>query len=571
MKSRLPALVYTVLCLLAFNILSGALAQERHNSLAVDQELVDDAGPYYFIAYGNSTDAYAKATLLADAMGLEIGYSNETKTLTFNGNGITARMQATSDVDAGLVKRSGVLSANGKDIPSPMAIIVDGVSYVPIVPIAKAYRCDYAWHSQYRLITVDMPAEAEDTAAPEPAATNVAAAGGTAAGGTAAGGTAAGGTAASGAILEGFRVGVHDGFTRVALDLGSVQQYEIAVRDDVMLITFAANGTSGEAWEQRDDNIRSAYFTEVAGRPALVIHARHPLTADGSGFRVGTTDPNTLYVDFGPGLDGSAVAQLVTDVAVKPTTLAQAGQTVAVAPAPVPARPVVVLDAGHGGKFAGSYNGSWHEEDIVLNVTLFAKQLLEEAGVEVVLTRSTDTHLSTDYREDLSARAAFATPERNLFVSIHTNSVEQSSPHGIETYVFGQPLDHRLIEQAIAENGGGDRSLGRTLTNEAIEVANEQAGWILSETQLNYSRRLAHAVQSSLVESTGAADRGVKQGPFFVIRNARTPAILVELGFISNPIEGRKLASESYQRELARALVDGILAFLQTGGTMAVR
>ena len=551
MKSRLPALVYTTLCLVLSGLLSAALAQERHNSLAVDQQLADEAGPYYFIAYGNSTDAYAKATELARAMGLELGYSNETKTLTFNGNGITARMLATSDVNAGLVKRSGVLTANGTDIASPMAIIVDGVSYVPIVPIAKAFECDYAWHSQYRLITVDMPAARQPSAPPRE--------------------TSAGGAASGGAVIDGFRVGVHDGFTRVALDLGSVHEYDIAVSGDTMLITFAANAAAGAAWEQRDENLRSVYFSVVGDRPALVVHTQHDLSADGRGFRVGTADPNTLYVDFGVGLDGSAVAELVSDIAVDPTTLARVGEPLAVAPAPPQARPVVVLDAGHGGKFAGSHNGSWHEEDIVLNVTLFAKQLLEEAGVEVILTRSSDTHLSADYRDDLSARAAFATPERNMFVSIHTNSVDLSSPHGIETYVFGQPLDPRLVEQAIAENGGGDRSLGRTLTNEAIEVANEQAGRILRETQLNYSRRLAHAVQSRLVEATGAADRGVKQGPFFVIRNARTPAILVELGFISNPEEGRKLASESYQRQLARALVDGILAFLETGGTMAVR
>ena len=564
MKRRLPALIYTLSCLLLLALLSGAYAQERHNSLAVDQKLYEDAGPYYFIAQGNSTDAYAKATVLADAMGLELGYSNETKTLTFNGNGITARMLATSDVDAGLVKRSGVLSANGSDIASPMAIIVDGVSYVPIVPIAKAFECDYAWHGQYRLITVDLPVEpARQVGATGPVTQTAST--------TSNGGAVNNGAVNNLAVIEGFRVGVHDGFTRVALDLGKVHEYTIAVADDTMLITFAANGVSGEPWEQRDENIRSAYFSNVGGRPALIVNTHHNLQAGGSGFRVGTADPNTLYVDFGPGLSGSAVAQLVTDIAAAPTTLAQAGQPLAVAPAQPPARPVVVLDAGHGGKFAGSHNGNWHEEDIVLSVTLIAKQLLEEAGVEVILTRNSDIHLSPDYQGDLSARAAYATNERNMFVSIHTNSFNGSGAEGIETYVFGEPLNPRLIEQAIEENGGGDRSLGQALTEEAIRIANSDAGRILRETQLNYSRRLAYAVHASLVDSTDAVDRGVKQAPFYVIRNARTPAILVELGFISNPEEGRRLASESYQRQLAEALVEGILAFLETGGTLAVR
>ncbi|MEX2536017.1 MAG: N-acetylmuramoyl-L-alanine amidase [Trueperaceae bacterium] len=558
MKCSLPALLFALLCLL----LGTVSAQERHNSLAVDENLSEESGPYYFIAYGDSSNAYAKAVPLAQAMGLRLEYSNETKTLTFSGNGTTARMQATSDVAEGLEKRSGVLSANGGDIASPMAIIVGGVSYVPIVPIAKAFECDYAWHSQYRLITVNLPAEPPALPQTSVSPTQLA---------SAQPGTTQ--ASAGDATISGFRIGVHDEFTRVAVDLGSVSEYSIAVRDNMMLITFAANSTAGEPWEQRDENLRAVYFTRVSGRPALLVRTRHDLGADGSGFRTGRTESNTLYFDFAPLLTGSAVAQLVTDIPAEPLALGpdQAPEPVAVAPTPPQARPVVVLDAGHGGKFAGAHNGHWKEEEIVLRVALAAKALLEARGVEVILTRSGDNHLSADYRGDLSARADFATPERNLFVSIHANSFSSSGAEGIETFVFGEPLDPRLVERAITENGGGNRSLGQALTDESFRVASETSGQILRETQLNYSRRLAHSVQRKLVQASGATDRGVKQNVFFVLRNARTPAILVELGFVSNPEEGRKLASEAYQAMLAQALVDGILEFLDTGGTLAVR
>jgi N-acetylmuramoyl-L-alanine amidase len=554
-KSPLPALLLAVLCLLP-----PAFAQERHNSLAINERLTE-AGPYYFIAYGDSTNAFARAGLLAEAMGLELSYDNAAKTLTFRGNGITARMKATSDVAAGLVKRPGMLEANGDDIPSPMAIIVGGVSYVPIVPIAKAFNCDYGWHGQYRLITVNLPrpdrsepAHPQATSPSRPSDEPT--------------------LAQEGPVLPPFRIGVHDGFTRVAVDMGDVTEYSVAVNDRTLLVTFAA-GSAPEHFEKRDGGrLDSVYYARVGGRPALVVQTLYDLSASSKGFRIGRTESNTLYMDFAPQLSGPAVARLANDPLLEPNVLAEVGQhaePLAIAPAPPAARPTVVLDAGHGGKFAGARNGSWAEEDIVLGVTLLLKELLESRGVDVILTRNSDAHLSEDYRGDLSARSAFATPERNLFVSIHANSFGRPDVQGIETFVFGEPLNARLIEQAIRENGGGDDRLGRQLTNEAIKVANETAGQILRETQLNYSRRLAHSVQQNLVEATGAVDRGVKQNVLHVLRFARTPAILVELGFVSNPVEGRKLASASYQETLAKALARGILEFLETGGTLASR
>jgi N-acetylmuramoyl-L-alanine amidase len=554
LRYRVKSPLQTLLLVVLFSF-GGAWAQERHNSLAVDEQLNDEAGPYYFISYGDSSNAYAKAAPLAEAMGLRVSYDDQAKVLQFSGNGITARMQATSDVEAGLVKRSGVLTANGTDIASPMAIIVDDVSYVPIVPIAKAFGCDYAWHSQYRLITVNLPR----VELPEPEPPDAVPLPDSPLAGT--------------LSVSPFRLGVHDGFTRVAIDLGDVSEYSVAVRADTMLVTFAAD-SAPELSETRDSGpVRSAYFTSSGGRPALVVRTSHQMSAAGQGFRVGRTAPNTLYVDFGPRLSGSPVAQLVSDPLTEPLALAHGGDFVsepmAAAPALPRARPVVVIDAGHGGKFAGARFANAKEEEIVLSVALATKALLEARGIEVVLTRDGNTHLAADYRQDLSARAAFATSARNLFVSIHANAASSRSANGIETFVFGQPLDAQLIERAVQENGGGNDALGRALTDEALRLANSTAGQIFEETQLNYSRRLAHSVQRNLVEATGAVDRGVKQNALFVIRNARTPAILVELGFVTHPVEGPKLATKAYQATLAEALVEGIIEFLETGGTLA--
>lgn len=532
------------LAILITLLTASAWAQERHNSLAIRGAIDDDAGPYYFIAQGDSSNAFAKASALAKAMDAQLSFDPGSRTLVFSSGLTTVRLAATSDIAEGLVKRPGVLTVNGASRDSPMGIIVDGVSYVPIHPVATALGWESAWHSAPRLITLDPPAP---PVAPAPPRTE----------------TAVAATSGRGSI-GGFRTGRHDGFTRVALDLGTAETYSIAVRDDTLVVTFGAASAPSASWAEDDPHVQRAFITELDGQPALVVQTRFPLAADGRGFRHGVTETGTLYVDFGPGLRGESVAQLVTERVDEPMALA---------PAPPPSRGTaqqftVVLDAGHGGKFKGA-QGYAAEEQVVLAVTLKLKALLEREGVNVILTRDRDVHLDEVYARDLAARAAFATPDRNLFVSIHANAATNSSAHGIETWVFGEPLDPSLIERAIRENGDGAE--GEALTREALRAANDPATLVLRETQLNYSLRLADAVQSSLVSATGARDRGVRQNVFYVIKNASTPAILVELGFVSNPDEGRKLATASYQDLLAAALLDGIMEFLTNGGTVARR
>src|SRR5690606_16777481 len=200
---------------------------------------------------------------------------------------------------------------------------------------------------------------------------------------------------------------------------------------------------------------------------------------------------------------------------------------------------------------------------VVLSVALKLKQRLEAAGLEVILTRDTDVFLT------LQQRSEFATTERNIFVSIHANSAPNNKAQGIETWVFGEPLDPALIERAIRENGGG--AVGEELTQAARQVANQLAFDILREAQFNLSLSLAESVQSHLVSKTGATDRGVRSNLFYVIRTARIPAILVELGFVNHPEEGPRLADAAYQARLADGLADGILAFLRNGGSLANR
>ena len=536
-------LVFFLLLVLAWSLGTGVLAQERHNFVAVDGAIVDDAGPYYFIAHGDSSNAFVRAQPLATALGLDLAFDPGSKSLVFEGAGRRATLKTTADIQHGLVKRNDVFAIDGRafDRAVPMGILVDNVSYVAVTPVVEAFFGVDAigWHQEARVITIELPSERPS----------------------------AGGSRSE---LAAPRVGAHDAFTRVAIDLPAGLDRIVSVDGTNVVVTVPnARFTSFDA-VVGDAHVRRVYTRSEAAADGgtsatLVIEAAGPVADDGRGFRTASTETGVFYVDVGPGLRATNVVP-GEPRAQQPPAVAENPNSVSESLAAVPAEPgrrVVVIDAGHGGHDSGAV-ASWAREDIVvLSIALELRNLLEAEGVDVILTRDNGSFLS------LQERSQFATTERNVFVSIHANAAANRSAHGVETWVFGQPLDTSLIDQAIRENGGGAQ--GEALTQEAAQQVANIAGEIHRQNQLAYSLNLAETVQASLVSATGARDRGVRQNLFYVIRTARIPAILVEVGFISNPEEGPKLATERYQRTIARALAEGIVDFLESGGTIASR
>lgn len=507
-----------------FALLVGlAAAQQRYNYLAVDGELVE-AGPYYFIAYGDNTNAFARASLLAEAMGLKVEYLGQQRLLRFTDGFRVVTFEATADVALGLEKRPGIVKLDpplrgSNTLDSPMAIIVDGVSYVPITPLVTAFDGQSDWDPDAKLVTIDT-ADVLGFVVPAP------------------------------------RIGVNGGYTRVALDLPQGATYQLAAGGRSFVVIVPGARAEALTVPVDDENLGSVTVSSSGGRVTVTVATRFDLDPSGRGFSVGTVpkeNGTTLYVDFAPGREGQAVTAIGQGRAEGPQALAQAPE----------GRQIVVIDAGHGGHDPGTQSRYAVEEQVVLDVALKLKKRLEEAGLEVVLTRDRDAFLT------LQQRSEFATMDRNIFVSIHANSAPSDSAEGVETWVFGEPLDPTLIERAIRENGGG--AVGEELTREARRVADQLAFDILREAQFNLSLALAESVQSHLVAATGAKDRGVRTNLFYVLRTARIPAVLVELGFVNHPREGPRLADPGYQDTLAEGLAEGILSFLRSGGAIARR
>ncbi len=193
---------------------------------------------------------------------------------------------------------------------------------------------------------------------------------------------------------------------------------------------------------------------------------------------------------------------------------------------------VVVLDPGHGGRDSGAMCGNVMEKDLTLDVARRAEMLLRASGYRTVLTRDSDHYLS------LPERAAAGNDEDDsLFISIHFNDGERAAASGVETY---------FAERQRTANPGLLSWLG--FFRSATEA----------QPLLTKSESLARFLQTALVEHTQAVNRGTKAAQFYVIRNVRHPAALVEGGFITNPADVTKLTTAEYRQQIAFAITEGI-------------
>jgi N-acetylmuramoyl-L-alanine amidase len=225
---------------------------------------------------------------------------------------------------------------------------------------------------------------------------------------------------------------------------------------------------------------------------------------------------------------------------------------------------IVTIDPGHGGVDPGNpgvfFPRGTREKDVTLQMGLLLRNELKRRGVGVQMTRTSDTLIA------LGDRGGYCAESCDLFVSLHVNSLARRRGYtdirGFETYF-------------LAEARTEDAARVAQMENEAVrfEARPNDAGntmgldFILKDLQLNEhlreSARAAELVQRELKAVHTGESRGVKQAGFMVLTTARRPAILVELGYSTNPEDGRFLTSYASQKEMASALADAIVEYLQ--------
>ena len=213
----------------------------------------------------------------------------------------------------------------------------------------------------------------------------------------------------------------------------------------------------------------------------------------------------------------------------------------------------IVIDAGHGGTDSGNVGPTGlTEKDLALDLSKRLKTHLEsERGTEAVLTRNQDTFVSLEDRTQI-ANAEHA----DLFISIHANSSPQKTVQGVETFFLRLGSGSRdALATASRENASYRKRIGDLpdlLSTIALNDKTEE------------SRTLAEYVQTALTQSKARRSRGVHEAPLAVLIGARMPAVLVEVSYISNPEEERRLKIPEYREQIAFSLYQAIKSYAET-------
>jgi len=196
---------------------------------------------------------------------------------------------------------------------------------------------------------------------------------------------------------------------------------------------------------------------------------------------------------------------------------------------------LVALDPGHGGKDKGFGEGSHQEKNYTLLLAQELRDQLNRAGIRTTLTRTSDVAVALPARTDLAKRRG-----ADLFVSLHFNSAGRGNEEvkGVEVYCLTPAAAHSTNARGL---GDSERVAGNRHNDKSV--------------------LLAYQLQHKLVKDFGAEDRGVRRARFEVLRAAAMPAVLIEAGFLSHPVEGRKIPDAAYRRRLAQAMTEALLAY----------
>ena len=219
---------------------------------------------------------------------------------------------------------------------------------------------------------------------------------------------------------------------------------------------------------------------------------------------------------------------------------------------------LIVIDPGHGGSDSGAVGNGLKEKNVVLATSKKLGALLAKRGYRVLYTRSTDVFIN------LRSRTAFAAKKNaDMFISIHANAAPNASAasrmSGVETFFLSPARSERSKNAAALENRGDLEDMNTFSKQTFLNFLNREK--IISSNKLAID--IQSYMLSSVKKSFKSKDGGVREAPFWVLVGATMPAVLVEMGYITHPDEGKNLGKSAYQDRIAQGIANGVDAYFQ--------
>ena len=262
---------------------------------------------------------------------------------------------------------------------------------------------------------------------------------------------------------------------------------------------------------------------------------------------------------------GQAAAAIRPARPTAPTVSPPQASAVLTAPQmPVSMRKVVVIDAGHGGRDPGTSGASTVEKDLTLSAARDLKAALQRTGrYQVVMTRDADVSVPLDQRMQIARRE-----HADLFISLHVNSINDPSLHGASVYTLSEKGEDRVARQVFNRNGdwlttadgaSRDPSVNRIL----LDLTQRQT--------TNQSTGFANILLDRMSGRVDLVRRSHRDANFAVLLAPDVPAVLMEMGFITNPVDEQRLASPEQRRVMAESITDAIDFYFARPARLAVR
>ncbi len=343
--------------------------------------------------------------------------------------------------------------------------------------------------------------------------------------------------------IHSIRYFTHPTYTRIVIDVGKLREYiynRLKSPDRIYVDIYQAK--LNPILYEKKILVQNDHLSQIriAQKTSSTVRIVADLNLDISSFRVWhLPDPFRIIIDIHP----SKFYRPSQPSSKKLSIIRQLGLGVQ----------RVVLDPGHGGKDPGCVgkNGTL-EKDVVLIISRLLKTLLEKDGLEVILTRGSDIFLPVENRTVIANQK-----QADLFISIHANATRNRKLSGVETFYLNFSQDPSIIATAARENATSTKNIGKM--KDIIEK-------IIQNTKIPESKELAKDIQNNLVRSlskkySNINSLGVKGGPFWVLIGAEVPSVLVEISFLSNPTEEKRLQSTQYRQRIAQGIYEGIIAY----------
>ena len=341
----------------------------------------------------------------------------------------------------------------------------------------------------------------------------------------------------------------HPDKTRVVIDLSEKTEFRAdkLINPDRIFIDIMGSIAKLEDTSKQikiDDGliktVRAAQFNEEITRVVFDLYqqAKYELFS--------LIEPDRVVIDIFKSGEEAAISE---------TLPAKPGEKLTPGPE-ITGKRVVIIDPGHGGKDPGAIGPTGlKEKEVTLGIALYLEKLLKKADIPTYLTRSKDEFV---YLED---RTNFANQKNGfVFISLHANSVLNHRPTaaGIETFLLSSKYIGASARDVADRENRASRAHPDVDTDLALIIADLE-----ESANIKYSFDFADIIQIKLVEYLKLENRGIKQAPFVVLKGANMAAVVVEVGFISNPKEEKLLKTNKFRENAAQGLFEAIKYYIE--------